>query len=297
MNSAITSQWPSTGRLLRHTLTMGLLATVGFGLGRIFFSATNAASLALAALAMVGYVLIRFILRIKRAESQLSELRAQMVQDSRQAEALASLAAMIHPVRPLPPTRGWAMSPDILCQIVRLVLDGKPKFVLEASSGVSTIVIAYCLKQLGWGNVIALEHDQQFAAVTKQQICEHGLEQFARVIDAPLVTHQVNGQTMQWYDLSELKGLDQIELLVIDGPPATTDCQQDARFPALPLLYQKLTPGCPIVLDDADREEERRIVRSWLELFPDLSCQHFPCEKGASILTKATSLNGHPEAN
>ncbi len=227
-------------------------------------------------------------MRVNRAEMQLSQLRQQLNEDSRQAEALASLTAMIHPIRRLPTTRGWAMSPDLLCHIAGIVLDRKPRVVLEASSGVSTIVIAYCLQQLGSGRVIALEHDERFAEVSRQNICDHGLEEFARVIHAPLSMQPINGQSMQWYDLSQIDGIDEIELLVIDGPPSVDDGDHEVRFPALPLLYPRLAPQCQIVLDDANREGERRVVQSWLRQFPLLSHEQISCEKGASVLTKET---------
>lgn len=67
----------------------------------------------------------------------------------RQIESLFSLFFTLKPSLPFPDTRGFAASPDLLRKIIDAILIEKPRFIVEAGSGISTILIAYCLKQLG----------------------------------------------------------------------------------------------------------------------------------------------------
>jgi hypothetical protein len=71
--------------------------------------------------------------------------------------------------------------------------------------------------------VYSLEHDPISAAETRAMLADHGLDDWATVIDAPLVPVTLGGETFRWYDDSGLKGLKAIDMLVIDGPPLDTN--------------------------------------------------------------------------
>jgi hypothetical protein len=72
-----------------------------------------------------------------------------------QLEALTSLTSIL-PIRyPLPPMRGWAISPDFGVLLVSEILNKKPHVVVELGSGVSTLLIAYCLELVGHGRVVS----------------------------------------------------------------------------------------------------------------------------------------------
>ena len=77
-------------------------------------------------------------------------------------------------------------------------------------------------------------------------------------------------------------------MLVIDGPPGFI--QKNARYPALPLLFDKLSEDCVIFLDDAARHDEKEIVDLWLNEHPELEHRFFDTERGCSIFTKKTSF-------
>ncbi len=202
----------------------------------------------------------------------------------RQTEALFSIFTVLKPLIPFPDTRGWAASPDFLKKLVELILGEKPEYILEASSGVSTLVIAYCLKHIGSGRVLSLEHDQHYAQITEDLISSHGLGDYAKVVYAPLKDAEINGKMWLWYDLS-LTDIDTpIDLLVIDGPPEKT--QRLARFPALPLLYKNLNGESTIIMDDGNREDETEIVKLWQGEYHDVDCEYLEFEKGAFLLRK-----------
>ena len=122
--------------------------------------------------------------------------------------------------------------------------------VVEAGSGVSTLVIGYCLKRLGRGKVISLEHDERYVTATNELINFHGLTQFACVIHCPLVKVDIGGETFSWYSMEGVRFERPIDILVVDGPPATG--QEFPRYPALPCyprFWQKTLSYCSMTVD------------------------------------------------
>jgi hypothetical protein len=75
-----------------------------------------------------------------------------------------------------------------------------------------------------------------------------------------------------------------IDLLVIDGPPEST--QKMARYPALPLLFKYLLNESIIILDDGGRKEEKEIVEIWEKEFENISSEYLDFEKGAFLIKK-----------
>jgi predicted O-methyltransferase YrrM len=209
---------------------------------------------------------------------------SQQNRDYRQIESLLSLLYVLKPSLPLPTMRDWAASPDVLKAIAEVTLVEKPSLVVEASSGVSTLVVAYCLKQLGKGKVISLEHDAKYAAINQNLIKQHGLEQIATIIHAPLEEVEIKGQKYLWYNTQCLwEMIDRpIDLLIIDGPP--THIQKLSRYPALPVLYGHLNNNSTIILDDGQREDEKKAVALWEDEFSDISSDFLDMEKGAYII-------------
>jgi hypothetical protein len=53
---------------------------------------------------------------------------------------------------------------------------------------------------------------------------------------------------------------DSFALVVCDGPPGST---KGGRFGLVPIMRERLEPGCVILLDDASREQELAIARRW----------------------------------
>jgi predicted O-methyltransferase YrrM len=202
----------------------------------------------------------------------------------RELEAYFSLFASLKIVHPLPPMRLWRASPDFATQIVMLVRKYRPKLVVEIGSGVSTIITSYCLQERGVGRVISFEHEADFAAVSAAGVADHGLSEWAEVRHAPLKRVMVRGQEFAWYDTVAFDELDGIDLLTVDGPPEGTGAM--ARYPALPLLYDKLNPGALILVDDFMREAEYAMVTRWLtELNVELVYAEAN-EKGVAVLRK-----------
>lgn len=198
----------------------------------------------------------------------------------RQTEALTGLYGTLDIQQPLPRTRGTAGSPDFLHLLATEIFKRHPEIIVEVGSGTSTLIAAYCLKKLGRGKIISLDHLEKYADITRQTIQSHGLEDYADVYHAPLKAYKINNSDSQWYDDSILEGIESVDVLIVDGPPEGIGPL--ARFPAVPLLLEKVNKGTVVLLDDGDRPDEIKIVSLWEEKY-GLKCARQPMEKGAFV--------------
>lgn len=199
-----------------------------------------------------------------------------------QLEILVGLYVDLGLKKSLPSTRGWAASPDFLMELVKHTLREKPATVVECSSGTSTLILARCMQMNGGGKVYSLEHDPVYAHQTTAQLARHGLSEFAEVLVAPLEAMMVSGESWRWYRHQVLPDSAQIDMLVIDGPPMAIGPQ--ARYPAGPVLFPRLSHNATVFLDDADRDCEKSILARWKAEFPHLSHGSAFAEKGCAIL-------------
>ncbi|MET0772629.1 MAG: class I SAM-dependent methyltransferase [Candidatus Limnocylindrales bacterium] len=198
-------------------------------------------------------------------------------------EALTALRDVLHGAIVVPSTTDWAASADLLRELAMIVMARRPRVVVETGSGTSTVVIAGCLERLGDGHVWSLEHLPSFARETQDRLAVSGLEDRATIVDAPLVDVRLGEGTWRWYDLSALPPTDPIGLLLVDGPPGDTGPL--ARYPALPMLLDRLAPDAAILIDDAARPDEREMVARWCAEVPGIGVRELRLEKGGTLLT------------
>lgn len=214
---------------------------------------------------------------------QFQEIHRELRQSYHNTEIRMGLERQVQPRAPMPPTRHWAASPDFLQLIVEILQEHKPQVVVELGSGVSTLYTAYLLEQNGQGKLYSIEHLADFATETRQRLHRHQLSQWVEVIHAPLVVQSIGTEQKQWYQPDFIAELPLIDLLVVDGPP--WKLQRESRYPALPLLYERLAPQARILVDDYLRADEKRMVRRWLEAYPAFKLKEYPyLEKQAALL-------------
>ncbi len=231
------------------------------------------------------FLLLESYRRISKLITDLGlSLKKQNENNYNQIESLLSIFFCVNPESLFPNTRGWSASPDFLKKLIEVIYKEKPSIVLEASSGTSTLVTAYCLKKLGSGKVVSLEHDQDYARITRDLIESHGLSEIATVIFAPLKKFDIKKEQWLWYDTSSLEDIGPVDLFVIDGPPKAT--QSLARYPALPLIFENIRQGGTIMMDDGARIDETQIVEAWKKEFPNIQAEFINLEKGAFLIKK-----------
>lgn len=229
---------------------------------------------------------INYTLKTKRLKIESDR---ELDSKYKQLEILSSLYTHLDIQKPLPETGGWAAHPDLLRKISEIILLKKPDFVVEASSGISSIIIGYCFKKIGKGKAISLEHDILYVEKSRDLIKKHGLEEFVEIVHSPLIEHTINNKKWFWYDIASLNDVPPIDMIVVDGPPYYI--QELSRYPVVPLLHDKMSDNSVLVLDDGNRAEEKEITRLWEEEFEDISIEFLQFESGAFIVNKNFSNN------
>lgn len=213
--------------------------------------------------------------RLAKAIQNLTQQeRENSKQSTRQIEAFIQLNSLLKFSAPLPATRGWVASPDLLLTISQLVKEHKPKLVVELGSGVSTLVVA----KSGAKKVISFDGDAEFAEQTRELLKEHGV----RGVEVRLASLMPFRGGANWYDPSKFKDLKNIDLLIVDGPQGGDN--SDARFPALELLLNKLSSKAIIVLDDVNRSGERKLAEDFAKALPKHQLRILDHEKLTAVI-------------
>jgi predicted O-methyltransferase YrrM len=170
------------------------------------------------------------------------------------------------------------MRPAGLVLVCNEVVHGGRTRVVECGSGASTVLLARLLRERGAGSVVAIEHDGAWAELVGDLLRREGLGGVARVLHAPL-----EGDPL-WYGPAALDALpSEVDLLVVDGPPAYAPGKEHSRAPALPFFEPRLVAGAAVVLDDLQRAGEREVLARWERE----TSWHFEIHEGAGAAVGA----------
>ncbi|MFD2191862.1 class I SAM-dependent methyltransferase [Pistricoccus aurantiacus] len=207
-----------------------------------------------------------------------------------QLESLSWLQRRLAIKGQLPPLRGWATSPDVLLRLHTHIMATRHQVIVEFGSGASTLLIADALRQNGSGKLISIEHSDHYGAQTLATLQAERLEGWVDLRIGDLEAWEdehLNPKDAEkpsrWYPLSLLEGIEQVDLLWVDGPPGAT-CLF-SRYPALPALAGKLSPNAEVWMDDTVRQEEKDICERWANDH-DFELEYYPLEKGLGRLTR-----------
>lgn len=214
-------------------------------------------------------------------------VRSQALSD---AQALAALYSHLSPSRPLPPLGEWGLAPDAALYLVETVLQARPGQVIECGSGTSTVLIALSLEKLGQGRLTSLEHDVQYLRRTGDLLAAHGLGDRVELVHAPLEPVEVDGLVIDWYRLpAGWASHGSFDLVLVDGPPSTGNLD---RYPALPLLRPYLSDRALLVVDDASRSDEKRMLDMWRGRNPEFALEYLAHAKGTAVLRRRSDTQG-----
>ncbi len=120
------------------------------------------------------------------------EISEKSISTVRNIEALDVLYRDLKFNNSLPPTMGFAGSPDFLRLVADYAARDDVDHILECSSGISTIVIAQTMKLKGKGHVYSLENSAEYAKFPREYLRSYGLEDWATIITAPLTQTTIN---------------------------------------------------------------------------------------------------------
>lgn len=126
--------------------------------------------------------------------------------------------------------------------------------ILECGSGLSTILVGVIAQRRGLQHW-ALEHTPAWADKVRNALKHYR-------IDAVLLclTRLKEYGEFCWYDAPLSSMPERFALVICDGPPGGT---RGGRYGLVPVMRERLAPGCVVLLDDARREQERAIARRW----------------------------------
>jgi predicted O-methyltransferase YrrM len=192
----------------------------------------------------------------------------------RQTEAFTQLTNLLDFKAAIPATRSWAASPDLLLSISEIVKKNRPGLVVELGSGISTLVAA----KSGARKIISIDNSDVWGAKTVALLKEHKV----RGVDVRIAPLRPYANGSEWYDLDAIKDLKKIDLLIVDGPPGSKN--PEARYPALQQFKDKLSPAAIVVIDDVNREGERKLAEDFAKALPNHELIILDHEKGTAII-------------
>jgi Methyltransferase domain len=213
-----------------------------------------------------------------------ASLRSSARRVERQVRNCEDAIAVLGAVGPCaPPLGNWAIEADF-GQLIAGELTHYPTAVVECGSGLTTLLIGTWLRFNGQGMLYSLEHDSRFAEETRHRLRQIGVADRVEVIDAPLTEQDVGNVRVPWYAPAAVEKLPTaIDLLVVDGPP---DVSPLARWPAIPLLHDRLKDEAAVLVDDGRDRDARRTAARWTREFPDLELYWHDTVKGSWRLVK-----------
>jgi hypothetical protein len=148
----------------------------------------------------------------------------------------------------------WSAQLEFLISSLEHVRDAKGP-VLECGSGLSTLLIGVVAQARGV-KVLSLENDPPYAARVRDFLGKYDIRSVELRV-APLKSYG----DFDWYEVPDLDALrEKFAVVICDGPPGKT---RGGRYGLVPVMLEKLTPDCTILLDDGARAEEQAIAARW----------------------------------
>jgi Methyltransferase domain len=190
------------------------------------------------------------------------------------------------------PWSGYAMRPSGVVKVLNEMLINQRFSVVECGAGLTTVYIASLMAQVGKGHLYTIEHDADWIEVVRGLLGD--LVSFVTMIHAPLVDCELSLEKTLWYDraiVANIMGDRQIDLLVVDGPPAYDVARQHARYPAAIYFQPNFAENFAIVLDDIERDGEQHILAQWQQQIPGLTVKELPIDGGVAICSSRSGFS------
>jgi len=188
----------------------------------------------------------------------------------------------------LPNLGSWKADSGFLHRIVDAVEELRPQVVVELGAGASTLVCAKALESHGGGTLHSFDQHRDFVDAVAHWIAEEGAN--ADLHWAPLVP-SARGWPGHWYSRKEMPP--RIDLLIIDGPPW-------AIHPfvrgAAECLFDRLSVGGRVLLDDANRPGERIVARRWRRNWPDMRFERLGGSTKGTLVGEKLAAAPRPRA-
>lgn len=179
----------------------------------------------------------------------------------------------------LPHLGSWKADTWFLWNLVRAVEQLRPEHVVELGCGASTLVLGQAMARNGGGQLTSFDQHAEFVAQTGSWLASHGLA--ASLQHAPIGPCSTRWSNV-WYELGVVPA--KIDLLVIDGPPWALGPFGRGQAEC---LFDRISPGGMVLLDDAARPGERVVAARWRKDWPDFRWRFAGGAKGTLIGVRA----------
>jgi hypothetical protein len=205
----------------------------------------------------------------------------------KQIEAFVSIQNYLTTGYSLPSFHLAAISPDMGLFLIERLRERHYDLIIEFGSGTSTVLFVKVLqitrhgaaagettltdRSRGIQSIQSFEHDIFYLHKTRALLASQGLDEQVALTHAPLIDWQDESGSYIYYDCDAALGVlarrladgnAKRLLILVDGPPGST-CP-NARYPAVPFVFKHLgRHEIDLVLDDANRAEEKAIVELW----------------------------------
>jgi len=149
----------------------------------------------------------------------------------------------------------WSAELEYLEEICRLAAKTNGS-ILECGSGLTTVLLALLARKRGI-TVWSLEHQPEWYDCVRKTLHKYRIENVNLCL-APLRSY---GDFM-WYSPPMEQMPRDFRLVVCDGPPGTT---RGGRYGLFPVMNERIAWECIVLLDDAERENEAKVLRRWVQ--------------------------------
>ena len=174
--------------------------------------------------------------------------------------ACASVEAILADI-----SNSYSVSVEAARVLSNVVTSEKKSNVLEFGAGVSSRVLAAALAENGGGRLTSVEQNPQW--------CEDAWTHVRATpgVDAELVVSDIHvtvdrrGVYYAYDQAAAVRQRGPFDLVFVDAP-----WRGYGRDGALHAVRDALAPDCVVVLDDAQRVGEQRVLRRWLLAYPEL---------------------------
>jgi predicted O-methyltransferase YrrM len=238
----------------------------------------------LALLGALAFIALKLRARFRRLDEQFATVVSTLEEKSLEIQNAGAIAQLQFrfPVF----LGGASIDAHHARQLLFVLQELKPRVILELGSGSSTVIVARALQSLGCPPDlhIAVDHDARYLRNTIQLARVNSVEQFVRFQHCPLAP--VSGYALPWYsNVPQIVGRAQVDLVIVDGPPAYEPGKEKSRAPTLPVIRSVLSERAVVILDDANRKAESEILDRWLQDYPEFSLTRLREGKGVAVLT------------
>ncbi len=185
-----------------------------------------------------------------------------------------------------------SMRPSAIVQILNEIIVNNRSTIVEFGCGITTVYIAKILKQYG-GHLYSVEDNNRWTDIVSTMLTQNGVSEQVTFIEAPLKKSNYSLESCDWYDEDIVKNLlknIELDMLIIDGPPAYMEHISLSRYPAIPVLLDQLSDDFCIILDDIDRAGEEAILTLW-EKELNVEFNHYYIKGGIAIARSKDGFN------